>query len=115
MNLKSLEVLVLDEADTLLDLGFQTTINQILSILPKQRRTGLFSATQTKEVKELARAGMRNPVSVTVRVQARQQVGQLQDGVAGPPSTSLSTPTTLTNWFTVAGNIIPQRKYFFKV
>lgn len=42
-NLKTLEVLILDEADTLLDMGFKDTINQILSILPKQRRTGLFS------------------------------------------------------------------------
>ena len=42
------QVLVLDEADTLLDLGFHDTINQILSFLPKQRRTGLFSATQVR-------------------------------------------------------------------
>lgn len=86
-------MLVLDEADTLLDLGFQATINQILAMLPKQRRTGLFSATQTKEVKELARAGMRNPVSVTVRVQAHQAQEQ-RSGL-------VSTPTTLMNWYTV--------------
>eukprot|EP01035_Chromulina_nebulosa_P020018 gene20018-25993_t len=48
-----------DEADTLLDMGFKETINQILQLLPKQRRTGLFSATQTNEVKELARAAAR--------------------------------------------------------
>jgi ATP-dependent RNA helicase DDX55/SPB4 len=93
LNLKALEVLVLDEADTLLDLGFQATINQILAMLPKQRRTGLFSATQTKEVKELARAGMRNPVSVTVRVQS----SQAQEQRVG----MVSTPTTLMNWYTV--------------
>ena len=40
-------VLILDEADTLLDMGFKDTINQILSILPKQRRTGLFSGIFT--------------------------------------------------------------------
>lgn len=44
---KSLEMLVLDEADQLLDMGFEASINTILSYLPKQRRTGLFSATQT--------------------------------------------------------------------
>jgi len=44
---KELEVLVLDEADRLLDMGFEASINTILSYLPKQRRTGLFSATQT--------------------------------------------------------------------
>ena len=72
-NLKSLEVLVLDEADTLLDMGFKEEISQILSILPKQRRTGLFSATQTVEVRELARAGMRNPVTIRVKVQMQPQ------------------------------------------
>ncbi|XP_037291845.2 ATP-dependent RNA helicase DDX55 isoform X2 [Rhipicephalus microplus] len=64
---KSMEVLVLDEADRLLDMGFEKSINTILSFLPKQRRTGLFSATQTKEVEDLIRAGLRNPVSVTVK------------------------------------------------
>ncbi|XP_077998273.1 ATP-dependent RNA helicase DDX55-like [Glandiceps talaboti] len=64
---RTLEVLVLDEADRLLDLGFETSINQILSYLPKQRRTGLFSATQTDEVEKLIRAGLRNPVRITVK------------------------------------------------
>ena len=45
---KSLEVLVLDEGDRLLSLGFERSISTILGFLPKQRRTGLFSATQTK-------------------------------------------------------------------
>eukprot|EP00058_Branchiostoma_floridae_P020139 XP_002605629.1 hypothetical protein BRAFLDRAFT_283402 [Branchiostoma floridae] len=66
-HLKSLEVLVLDEADRLLDMGFEMSINTILSYLPKQRRTGLFSATQTKEVEALVRAGLRNPVRITVK------------------------------------------------
>lgn len=44
---KSFEILVLDEADRLLEYGFEASINTILSYLPKQRRTGLFSATQT--------------------------------------------------------------------
>lgn len=42
-------------------------MNNILQLLPKQRRTGLFSATQTTEVLKLVRAGLRNPVSVVVR------------------------------------------------
>lgn len=57
---------MLDEADRLLDLGFKETINTILAYLPKQRRTGLFSATQTREVQDLIRAGLRNPVLVQV-------------------------------------------------
>lgn len=63
----SQEILILDEADRLLDLGFHATLNTILGFLPKQRRTGLFSATQTREVESLARAGLRNPVAVTVK------------------------------------------------
>eukprot|EP00033_Pygsuia_biforma_P005058 GCRY01005551.1.p1 GENE.GCRY01005551.1~~GCRY01005551.1.p1 ORF type:complete len:600 (+),score=84.63 GCRY01005551.1:123-1922(+) len=70
-RIKSLEVLVLDEADILLDMGFENTLNEVFSVLPKQRRTSLFSATQTNEVVELARAGLRNPVKVSVRVSAK--------------------------------------------
>ena len=57
IDFRACEVLVLDEADTLLDMGFEIVIQHILRGLPKQRRTGLFSATQTREVKALARAG----------------------------------------------------------
>ena len=64
---KHLEVLILDEADQLLSMGFETTINEILKKIPKQRRTCLFSATQTKQVEQLIRAGLRNPVRIEVR------------------------------------------------
>ncbi len=52
-DVSELEVLVLDEADTLLDMGFRDTLRDILTRLPKNRRTGLFSATQTTEVRLL--------------------------------------------------------------
>ncbi|XP_055678638.1 probable ATP-dependent RNA helicase DDX55 homolog [Lutzomyia longipalpis] len=81
-RVKSLEILVLDEADRLLDLGFMATINTILSYLPRQRRTGLFSATQTKEVTNLMRAGLRNPVVVSVKEKA-----------------SINTPVLLQNYY----------------
>lgn len=67
LDAKMCELLILDEADRLLGMGFMATLNNIIARLPKQRRTGLFSATQTEEVAELARAGLRNPVRVTVR------------------------------------------------
>ncbi|XP_017756350.1 PREDICTED: probable ATP-dependent RNA helicase DDX55 homolog [Eufriesea mexicana] len=64
---KSLEILILDEADRLLDLGFSIALNTILGHLPRLRRTGLFSATQTKELQQLIRAGLRNPALITVK------------------------------------------------
>ena len=70
LDAKRCELLVLDEADRVLGMGFQQTLNAIIQKLPKQRRTGLFSATQTEELEELARAGLRNPVRVTVRASA---------------------------------------------
>src|SRR2546423_2431995 len=68
LNLKSLELLVMDEADRLLDMGFKESVTKIVQSLPKQRRTGLFSATMTDAVSELVRTGLRNPVRVVVKV-----------------------------------------------
>lgn len=50
------QILILDEADQLLGMGFKKQINSIISHLPKLRRTGLFSATQTEAVEELSKA-----------------------------------------------------------
>ncbi|MCJ1398481.1 ATP-dependent rRNA helicase spb4 [Xylographa trunciseda] len=64
----SFEVLVLDEADRLLDLGFKEDLQKILSKLPKQRRTGLFSASVSEAVDQIVRVGLRNPVKISVKV-----------------------------------------------
>ena len=66
----SFELLVLDEADRLLDLGFKVDLQNILMRLPKQRRTGLFSASVSEAVDQLVRVGLRNPVRVTVKVKS---------------------------------------------
>ncbi|RVE66184.1 hypothetical protein OJAV_G00124200 [Oryzias javanicus] len=87
---RSLDVLVLDEADRLLDMGFETSLNAILSFLPKQRRTGLFSATQTQELEKLVRAGLRNPVRITVK----------EKGLAAA-APAQKTPSRLSNYYTV--------------
>ncbi|KAJ7915570.1 DEAD-domain-containing protein [Mycena leptocephala] len=74
VSVKELEVLVLDEADRLLDLGFQVAVTRIITHLPKQRRTGLFSATMTDAdaLSELVRVGLRNPARIVVKVQAKK-------------------------------------------
>ncbi|KAJ8114008.1 hypothetical protein OPT61_g4008 [Boeremia exigua] len=76
----SFDALVLDEADRLLDLGFKDDLQKILSRLPKQRRTGLFSASVSEAVDQLIRVGLRNPVRIAVKVKARvAENGQIED------------------------------------
>jgi len=89
-DVRALELLILDEADRLLGMGFEQALNTILAFLPKQRRTGLFSATQTDRVEALIRAGLRNPVQVTVKEKS-----------LGCSSTSTRTPAQLENYFFV--------------
>ncbi|KAK0602718.1 hypothetical protein LWI29_036295 [Acer saccharum] len=61
-----LQVLVLDEADRILDVGFKKALNAIVSQLPKHRQTLLFSATQTKSVQDLARLSLKDPEYLSV-------------------------------------------------
>jgi ATP-dependent RNA helicase DDX55/SPB4 len=68
LHVKTIEVLILDEADRLLDMGFKDKIHSIIQVLPKQRRTGLFSATMTTDVESLIKAGLRNPVYINVKI-----------------------------------------------
>ncbi|AXT49981.1 ATP-dependent RNA helicase RhlE [Aquimarina sp. BL5] len=64
LSLAKTEILVLDEADRMLDMGFQRDINKILALLPKKRQNLLFSATFSKEIKKLANGILHHPVSV---------------------------------------------------
>uniref|UniRef100_A0A3B5AS65 ATP-dependent RNA helicase n=1 Tax=Stegastes partitus TaxID=144197 RepID=A0A3B5AS65_9TELE len=66
-----LHMLVLDEADRILDMGFADTLNAIVENLPKSRQTLLFSATQTKSVKDLARLSLKDPEYVWVHEKAK--------------------------------------------
>lgn len=61
---------VLDEADRILDMGFEATLNAIIGNLPPVRQTLLFSATQTKSIKDLARLSLKDPDYVAVHEQA---------------------------------------------
>ena len=66
ISLSSIEILILDEADRMLDMGFEMSVSTIISKLPKQRRTGLFSATVTSNVENIIKAGMRNPEFINI-------------------------------------------------
>jgi ATP-dependent RNA helicase RhlE len=64
VDLSQLEVLILDEADRMLDMGFRPQINDILRHCPKQRQTLFFSATLPNDVKSLAYDSLKDPVSL---------------------------------------------------
>lgn len=89
----SFEVLILDEADRLLDLGFKADLQKILSRLPKQRRTGLFSASVSEAVGEIIRVGLRNPVKVAVKVKSLKTGGIIEERRT-PASLQMSYLTT---------------------
>ena len=66
LQLSGIEVLILDEADRMLDMGFIHDIKKILQLIPSKRQNLFFSATYTKEVKKLADSMLHNPVEVEV-------------------------------------------------
>lgn len=66
-QLRTIQHLVLDEADKLLDMDFEEEIDQILRAVPKERRTQLFSATMTAKVNKLKRAALTNPVKAILK------------------------------------------------
>jgi ATP-dependent RNA helicase RhlE len=66
LNLSHIEFLVFDEADRMLDLGFSKEISQILELLPTQRRTMLFSATYTQDIRNLAAILLKEPEVIEV-------------------------------------------------
>ena len=65
LSLGYIEILVLDEADRMLDMGFQRDINKIMNLLPIQRQNLLFSATFSNDIKKLAKSILNNPVSIS--------------------------------------------------
>jgi len=67
----NLQMLVLDEADRILDMGFEREVNRILEHLPTTRQTLLFSATQTTSVSVLARLSLQNPEYISVHALAQ--------------------------------------------
>ena len=66
VDLSQIEILVLDEADRMLDMGFIHDIKKVLALVPKQKQTLLFSATFSKEIKQLAHGLLHSPATVEV-------------------------------------------------
>ncbi|XP_077308586.1 putative ATP-dependent RNA helicase DDX47 isoform X2 [Lithobates pipiens] len=65
-NLRSIKYLVMDEADRILNMDFETEVDKILKVIPQDRKTFLFSATMTKKVQKLQRAALKDPVKCAV-------------------------------------------------
>ena len=76
-DIKRLRCLVLDEADKLLSMNFEDSLDRILNAVPKGRKTYLFSATMTNKVNKLQRASLKNPVKVEVSSRKHQTVQTL--------------------------------------
>ncbi|QHJ00659.1 DEAD/DEAH box helicase [Xylophilus rhododendri] len=66
LDLSAVQVLILDEADRMLDMGFIHDVKKILALVPKEKQSLLFSATFSDEIRELANGLLRNPQSVQV-------------------------------------------------
>ncbi|KAK3114691.1 nucleolar DEAD-box protein required for synthesis of 60S ribosomal subunit [Teratosphaeriaceae sp. CCFEE 6253] len=81
LQVDKVEILVLDEADRMLEEGFADELNEILGTIPRSRQTMLFSATMTSRVDDLVRVGMQRPVRLLVDAQKTSASGLTQEFV----------------------------------
>lgn len=79
LDVSNLRMLIIDEADQILQQGFEQEINQILKLIPQERQTVLFSATQTKKVEDLVRLAMKDPIFIGLE-ESMKTVSSLDQG-----------------------------------
>lgn len=104
INFNDIEILVLDEADRMLDMGFIHDIKKIMALLPKQRQTLMFSATFSPEIRQLAKGIINNPVEIDVapRNSTVETISQVVYPVdKARKADLLSHLITKENWFQV--------------
>ncbi len=68
LDLSHLSIFVLDEADRMMDMGFIDDVNKVVSYLPKERQTVMFSATMPNEIKNLSKNILNNPISIEIAI-----------------------------------------------
>lgn len=92
-DVNNLQILVLDEADRIMDMGFQSAVDALVDHLPKTRQTLLFSATQSKRVSDLARLSLKDPeyVSAHEAAESSTPTNLQQSYIVTPLSEKLDT------------------------
>ena len=115
VRLDAVEVLVLDEADHMLDLGFIIPIRRIAALVPAKRQTLLFSATMPTEIAKLADGLLRDPVHVAVapvattaeRVEPARRVRRYRRQARRRCATCWRSPATAARWCSPAPSTAP--------
>jgi ATP-dependent RNA helicase RhlE len=101
LHFDELEYLVLDEADRMLDMGFIGDINKIIERLPEKRQNLLFSATLSKEVRQLAKTAISNPVEISIS----------DDSTSTPKITQWLTTVDKDNKSALLSHLITQNEW----
>lgn len=84
VDFSKVEIFVLDEADRMLDMGFEPDLRKIMAQLPKARQSVLFSATMPREIEQLAKSMLKHPVHVTIAA-PKQEQGLIEESVCHVP------------------------------
>ncbi|KAK4155177.1 hypothetical protein C8A00DRAFT_42145 [Chaetomidium leptoderma] len=108
----TVEIMVLDEADRMLEDGFADELNEIFTALPKSRQTMLFSATMTSSVDNLIRVGLNKPARIMVDTQKKTVVTLTQEFVRLRPGREDKRMGYLGHHFLPAEEDCPQYSYY---